>query len=163
MTTRAPAMKAPAPPVARPAAREVPAISRAEFEAELRHLRESQEQDVENERCIECTGCQRCKDCTFCKASTGLSRCHYCVDSQRCSDCTHCRGCKDLVGCNHCVASERCTQSAYLIRSFDCTACTYCFGCVGLNKKDFHILNKPYDRSTYFAITARLSRELGLG
>ena len=30
-------------------------------------------------------------------------------------------------------------------------------GCVGLSRKDFHILNKPYDRSAYFAITARLT------
>ena len=61
------------------------------------------------------------------------------------------------------VACDRCAQSSYLVKSVDCTGCTYCFGCVGLNKKDFHILNKPYDRSTYFAITSRLVRELGLG
>ncbi|MFT3767277.1 MAG: hypothetical protein QM820_17400 [Minicystis sp.] len=161
MTSRAPTTAPKAPPA--PGKVAAPTISKADFEAELRRLRESHEQDVANERCIECTGCQRCKDCTFCKGSTALVRSHYCVDSQRCSDCTHCRGCKDLVSCNHCVASERCAQSAYLIRSVDCTGCTYCFGCVGLNKKDFHILNKPYDRSTYFAITARLARELGLG
>ena len=66
------------------------------------------------------------------------------------------------MSCSHCVASERCAQSSYLVRSVDCTGCTYCFGCVGLVRKDFHILNKPYDRSAYFALTARLARELGL-
>lgn len=162
MTTRAPnalPARAPLPPT-RAAA---PVIGRAEFEAEVRRLREAHEQDTDNERCIECSGCERCKDCTFCKGSKALARCHYCVDSQRCSDCTHCRGSKDLVACNHCVASERCVQSSYLVKSVDCTGCTYCFGCVGLSRKDFHILNKPYDRSTYFAITSRLARELGLG
>ena len=139
-----------------------PALSRADFEAELRHLLQAHEQRSDNERCIECAGCERCTDCTFCKGSKALTRCHYCVDSQRCTDCTHCRGSRDLIGCNHCVACERCAQSAYLVRSVDCTGCTYCFGCVGLSRKDFHILNRPYDRSSYFAITSRLARELGL-
>jgi hypothetical protein len=138
-------------------------MNKAEFEAELRKLLQSADTRTENERCVQCVGCERCIDCTFCKNSKGLSRCHYCVDSQRCADSTHCRLSRDLVGCNHCVASERCTQCKYVVRSIDCTECTYCFGCVGLNKKDFHILNKPYDRGTYFKITNQLARELGFG
>jgi hypothetical protein len=138
-------------------------MNKAEFEAELRKLVQSFETRTDNERCVQCTGCERCVDCTFCKNSKALARCHYCVDSQRCSDSTHCRASRDLIRCNHCVASERCTQCSYVYRSVDCTECTYCFGCVGLVRKDFHILNKPYDRSTYFAITGKLVRELGLG
>jgi hypothetical protein len=38
--------------------------------------------------------------------------------------------------------------------------CTYCFGCVGLSGVDFRILNEPYERDEYFAITQRLAREL---
>jgi len=33
---------------------------------------------------------------------------------------------------------------------------------VGLTAKDFHILNEPYDRTTYFEIVSRLSRALRL-
>jgi hypothetical protein len=33
---------------------------------------------------------------------------------------------------------------------------------VGLSRRDFHILNEPYDKATYFEITARLSKELRL-
>lgn len=138
-------------------------MNKSEFEAELRKLLQSAEARTENERCVQCVGCERCVDSTFCKNSKGLSRCHYCVDSQRCSDSTHCRASRDLVRCNHCVASERCTQCSYVYKSTDCTECTYCFGCVGLNKKDFHILNTPYDRSTYFKIMKQLVKELGLG
>ncbi|AUX46176.1 caib/baif family protein [Sorangium cellulosum] len=138
-------------------------MTRAEFEAELRKLLQGHETGTANERCVECVACERCVDCTFCRGSKALQRCHYCVDSQRCADSTHCRGCRDLLKCSHCVASERCTQSSYLVRSVDCTGCTYCFGCVGLVRKDFHILNQPYDRSTYFALTSKLMRELGLG
>jgi hypothetical protein len=29
-------------------------------------------------------------------------------------------------------------------------------------RKDFHILNEPYDRDAYFQLTARLMRELGI-
>jgi hypothetical protein len=49
-----------------------------------------------------------------------------------------------------------------LVRSVSVSDSNYCFGCVGLSGKDFHILNEPYDRSTYFEITRRLLRELGL-
>lgn len=138
-------------------------MNKSEFEAELRKLIQSSEARTENERCVQCVGCERCIDSTFCKNSKGLSRCHYCVDSQRCADSTHCRASRDLVRCNHCVASERCTQCSYVYKSIDCTECSYCFGCVGLNKKDFHILNKPYDRGTYFKVIKQLSKELGLG
>ena len=30
-------------------------------------------------------------------------------------------------------------------------------------RRDFHILNEPYERAAYFEITRRLSQELGLG
>jgi len=60
------------------------------------------------------------------------------------------------------VASERCTQSAYLVRCVGLAGCSYCFGCVGLSHKDFHILNEPYDRSAYFALTNQLAQALGL-
>jgi len=48
------------------------------------------------------------------------------------------------------------------VRSVDCTGCTYCFGCVGLVRKDFHILNVGFNRQEYFQITQRLRKELGL-
>ena len=140
-----------------------PSIGRAEFEAELRRLAQAHEQRADNDRCVECVACERCLECTFCRGSKALTRCHYCVDSQRCVDSTHCAASRDLLACNHCVACERCVQSSYLVKSIDCTGCAYCFGCVGLSRRDFHILNKPYDRSAYFALTARLARELGLG
>jgi hypothetical protein len=53
-------------------------------------------------------------------------------------------------------------QSAYLVRCIGLSGCTYCFGCVGLSKKDFHILNEPHDRQTYFEKVAELRRALRL-
>jgi len=40
--------------------------------------------------------------------------------------------------------------------------CNYCFGCVGISKRDFHILNLEFDRKDYFRIVGRLRRELGV-
>jgi hypothetical protein len=48
------------------------------------------------------------------------------------------------------------------VRCASLSGCQYCFGCVGLSGKDFHVLNEPYDRKTYFALIARLAKELAL-
>ena len=48
------------------------------------------------------------------------------------------------------------------MRCVGCSGSNYLFGCVGLARKDFHILNEPYDRKTYFETVARLTRELGI-
>jgi len=43
------------------------------------------------------------------------------------------------------------------LRCSFCTDCNYCYGCVGLSKKEFHILNQPYTRSEYFALIKSLA------
>jgi hypothetical protein len=60
------------------------------------------------------------------------------------------------------VQSESCTGSAYLVLCRNLSDCTYCFGCVGISKKDFHILNVPFPRTEYFKIVGRLRKELGI-
>jgi len=137
-------------------------LSKAEFEAQFRALLEGAEKLSDNVGCVQCEKCEGCQHCTFCKDSIRLSRCQYCVKCTDCSDSSHCRACEGCTGCVHCVESKRCVSSAYVIRSVGLTHCTYCFGCVGLSRKDFHILNKPYDRRTYFALTAKLTKELGI-
>ena len=77
-----------------------------------------------------------------CEATTGSSHC------------LRCTGCHD---CSHCQDSRGCTGSAYLVQCASCSDCTYCTGCVGLNRKEFHILNQPYSRTEYFALIKTLS------
>jgi hypothetical protein len=60
------------------------------------------------------------------------------------------------------VQSENCANSAYVYLSRNLADCTYCFGCVGLSKRDFYILNRPFSRTEYFELTRRLKRELNL-
>ncbi|HEY3815858.1 MAG TPA: hypothetical protein VGL81_01745 [Polyangiaceae bacterium] len=133
-----------------------------EFEAALRKLLAGASRTSANVGCLACERCERCSECTFCVGSKGLARCHYCDSCSDCTDCAHCARSTGCLACQHCVESDRCIGSAYLVRSVGCSACTYCFGCVGLSRRDFHILNEPYDRATYFETTARLARELRL-
>ncbi len=135
-------------------------VNLREFEAAFRELVAAQKKSDGNVKCLACERCARCVDCTFCKDGNGLSRCHYCTRCTDCTDCSHCESSTGCLACTHCVESERCAQSAYLTRCVGCSGCTYCFGCVGLSRKDFHILNEPYDRQTYFEIVKGLEREM---
>lgn len=137
-------------------------MTKDEFEASLRGLLGSKAGQRDNAACVECHGCEGCVECTFCKSSRGLLRCHYCVDCERCVGAVHCRGSKDLFSVSHASFSERCSQSQYLVRSFDCIGSSYLFGCVGLTGKEFHVLNEPYSRSDFFALTSKLKKALGL-
>jgi hypothetical protein len=132
----------------------------AEFEAALRTLLARTGGTGDNVSCLHCDGCERCTESTFCALSKGLTRCHYCAACVDCTDCAHCTRSTSCLACQHCVETERSIGSAYLVRSVGCNGCTYCFGCVGLSRRDFHVLNEPCDRATYFELTARLAREL---
>lgn len=103
--------------------------------------------------------CHNCSRCTFC---TGCVDCHGCTYAQGCRGCTfltHAEGCTDCHKGTHLVDCLRCVDSRYLEHCTDCAECTYCFGCVGLVGKEFHILNVPYDRKTWFKVVAALKAE----
>jgi len=139
----------------------VDAAALATFERALRELVRGHAAERGNVGCVQCDRCQRCSDSTFCRDSTGLVRCHYCVEVVSSVDCTHCRASSNLLGCTHCTGSERCTRSAYLNYCLDCSDCAYCFGCVGLSGAEFQLLNQQLDRSSFFRLSAELSRQLG--
>jgi hypothetical protein len=131
-----------------------------EFEAAFRKLLASEGNKRDSTGCIACERCVGATDSTFSVDCAQITRCHYCTKCERCTDCSHCSGSRDLNESSHCIDSERCSRSAQLVRCVGCVSCTYCFGCVGLARKDFHILNQPYDRTEYFAVVERLKREL---
>ena len=133
------------------------------FESRYRELVQEFARDRGNTACVECERCQGCSHSTFCKDSERLLRCHFCVRCQNCTDSAHCRSSKGLIGCQHCIECDGCSSSSYLVRCTSLSGCTYCLGCVVLSSKDFHILNEPYSRKDYFAITRRLVKELRLG
>jgi hypothetical protein len=137
-------------------------VDRQSFEASFKKLAAGYGKSAANVGCLACEQCERCTDCTFCTGSKDLARSHYCKNCESCTDCSHLVRCVNCLGCSQCIECERCTGCAYVTRSIGCSGCTYCFGCVGLSKKDFYILNEPYDRQTYFQIVTQLARELRL-
>ena len=106
--------------------------------------------------------CTRCTHCVFCRDCDRCYRCAYC---QHCTDATNLTHCRECAACHHLANSVQChgcINSAYLLLCRDCAECHYCFGCVGLNRKDFHILNEPYSRADYFRIVNQLVNALSL-
>jgi len=113
-----------------------------------------------NLACITTTDSAACVDCVFC---TGCERCYsarYSTDCQDSFDITHCSACIRCYACTFCQHSRGCVYSNYLIHCVDCIRCDYCFGCVGLEKQYFHILNRKYARKDYFAIVKQLQASI---
>ena len=139
-------------------------MDRTEFEARWKKLVAESARTTANVGCVGCERCERCTDCTFCGECKATTRSHYC---------TACEGLHRLLAlrrdataclaCQHCIGVRALHGERVPVRCVGCSGCTYCFGCVGLVKRDFHILNEPYDRQEYFAIVAKLARELRIG
>lgn len=64
------------------------------------------------------------------------------IDSSRCVGCSLCWTCSFLQYCHYCFNSSN------------------CFGCVGLRKKDYSILNKQYDKETFQKISAQIIEDM---
>jgi hypothetical protein len=152
--------RAPAPPSEPPAPDR---LDRRGFDAELQALLDAHEASDENPGSVRCEGCRACVSCMFCKGCEACHRCTHCTGCRTSSHLTHCHDCTGCHDCAYCERSENCAGSSYLVLSRDCSDCTYCFGCIGLAKKDFHILNRPYTRSEYFRLVEKLRGVLGLG
>jgi hypothetical protein len=133
-----------------------------EFERRLAELERQSRAETTNQGSLGSERCLFCKSCMFCSDCEHCYRCNYCEACRECSQCTKCRRCESCHSCAYCDESLRCMGSAFLVRCTDCSECTYCFGCVGLSRKDFYILNQTYDRTTYFRIVASLKRGMGL-
>lgn len=140
----------------------IAALDRRGFTEELSKLTQSFSTDPGNPGSYACSGCQRCANCMFCDTCDSCYQCTHCTGCQLCNNSTHCVDSKSLHACAYCVQSENCTNSAYLTLSRNLSDCTYCFGCVGLNKKDFYILNTAFSRQEFFELTKKLKKELGL-
>lgn len=140
---------------------EIP-VSRRDFEAQLETLLQSVARSVDNPGSYKSSECERCTDCMFTTGSRNCLQCTYCSDCENCTKCTHCKWCRNCHSSSYCVESVNCTGSSYLIMSRDCHDCVFCFGCVGLHKKEFHILNQPFKRDEYFRLVKELKKTFNL-
>ena len=137
-------------------------MTRAGFERALRDLQKEAANTPDNPGSYRSEGCTRCSGCMFTTDSTDCFGCTYCAECVRCSSCTHCTRCEDCYDSSYCVESRYCGRSSYLLFSEHCFDCVFCFGCVGLVKKEFHILNQPFSRKEYFERLEELKAEFGL-
>ncbi len=137
-------------------------LERGAFERALRELTRDVKAGDANPGSYQCEGSERCYGCMFTTDSTDCFGCTYCKECEECSECTHCTRCKGCHKSSYCIDSSNCSQSSYLIMSQDCSECVFCFGCVGLVKKEFHILNQPFRRDVYFKKLAKLEKAFGL-
>ena len=99
-----------------------------------------------------------CKNCKNCNTMSESEDCYNCIrNGWLKSDIDVC-GCMylELSGnCSSCQPSGYClkysswSSSRYSEYLDLCLECEYCFGCVGLKKKKYCILNKQYDKEEY--------------
>ncbi len=84
-----------------------------------------------------------------CMYGKGINRCFNCLDSFKIYDC---QACYECINCNNCAFST------FLVDSYTCDSCHFsanligcknCFGCVNLRNKEYHFLNKPYQKEEY--------------
>lgn len=136
--------------------------SKRDFERALTELLRSHQREKENPGSYGCEKCERCYHCMFTTGSKDCFFCTYCHDCEGCSRCTQCETCQNCSNSSYCVSSSNCSDSSYLIQCQDCSACVFCFGCVGLVKKEFHILNQKFSRDQYFKIVAELKKSFGM-
>ena len=136
--------------------------SRRDFEKSLTALQRQIKQATDSPASHGCSDCERCYHCMFTTGSTDCFFCTYCRDCTNCSRCTQCAECESCHHSSYCVRSKNCSDSSYLILSEDCSECVFCFGCVGLVKKEFHILNQKFSRQDYFEIVAELKTAFGI-
>ena len=132
----------------------------AQFERARTHLSEDsllhdRDQCLEVSRCSYCVRCHFCTDCEHCYGCTYCTESKYCTASNQLHQSEHCHHSTHMLRC------KSCHHSQYLIDCVGCNECSYCYGCVGLSRKEFHILNKPYDRKTYFAFLEKMGVKAG--
>lgn len=115
--------------------------------------------------------------------------CFACFDAYDCQDCMYLQDCwhtKDSLDTAFSDGSELCYETFSIgLNSYNCNFSSYmrtcseceycelcfncknCFGCVGLNRKEFYILNKPYSREEYLKkvseIKSRMKAEESYG
>ena len=79
----------------------------------------------------------------------------YLWDSKTCVDCTNveasecCYMCVECARCHSCVYCQECQESHDLDHCYDCQGCSCLFGCSGLRRASYCILNKHCSPAEY--------------
>ena len=112
---------------------------------------------TESKNCHECYDIFASEDCIYnieANANTSCCDLTVCFETEASYECVQCPLCYD---CNFCMHLDNSKNSEF---------CAYgrnlrnCFGCVYLENKEYHILNKPYSPEDYEVEVARIKQEL---
>lgn len=94
--------------------------------------------------------CKNCFDCFFAKNGENLRFADFNINLKDCMDMhlgvysNNCYFSAISLGSHIYFCANTRDQSLEIEYSINCRNCSYCFGCIGLNKKQFCILNKQY-------------------
>lgn len=123
----------------------------------LRHTNAEQclgDRIVNSKNCFYSFGAHECQDCCYlfdCWRTKDCIDMHFSDGSELCYECYSVG-----LGCYNCNFSN------YIRGSSDCEYCELvfncknCFGCVGLQNREYYILNKPYSKDEYFRKVAEI-------
>lgn len=100
---------------------------------------------VESQDCAYCAEIQKLKDCV------DISMLEY---SELCCEISSCYKLHNCNFCFGCVNSSNLDFCELVMNSKNC------FGCVGLNHKEYHVLNKSYSREDYYKKIAEIKNVL---
>lgn len=136
-------------------------------ELERRHPRKSfigeQNEDVTGnylaqcKDCLDCYNVRSCRDCRYCDI---IRDCKDCMDylcwgdrGERLYECQECgHGTHTMRFCSACY--EGIYDLTYCYQC--CLTAAHCFGCVGIKKKEYCILNKQYSKAEYEELVPRI-------
>tara|TARA_Y100000310_G_scaffold208163_1_gene208705 strand:+ start:5227 stop:5976 length:750 start_codon:yes stop_codon:yes gene_type:complete len=109
------------------------------------------------------------KDCHQCYDIFASEECLYTIEANANTSCSDLTVCFETEASYSCVQSPLCFGSNFLFH-MDSTHmsefCAYgrnlknCFGCVYMENKEYHILNKPYSPEDYEKEVAKIKKEL---
>ena len=108
------------------------------------------------------------KDCINCNTISDSEECRNCVRGFKLKSAIDMTGCwkSELIGnCCKCESSydiKHSTQSSSRYSEYVdlCIECEYCFGCVGLKKKKYCILNKQFTKKEYESLKGKIISDM---
>jgi len=109
-----------------------------------------------------------CKNCHNCNTLSDSEDCYNVVRGFKLKSCIDSGGCWDseLTGNSSCClygyAQKYCLWSSSRYSEYLelCIECEYCFGCVGLKKKKYCILNKQYSKESFDELRTRIISDM---
>ncbi len=120
-----------------------------------------------NENCDFCNIVGKCRNCYLCFGSINCEDCYYgnpfecrnTSDSLVLRNSELCIECMDSTQLYNCYSCQNCNHSQNLIMCFGVDNSEDCIACVGLNRKKFHILNRPHSPEDYKTKREQLLKE----